>query len=338
MGVGIVSYGTYIPRLRIKSEEYVKVWNAASGGFKEKSVMDFDEDVITMGAAAGKEALALVAREEVGVLSVASTNYPYAEKMLSSTMAAMLGLKNQVNSTEHGNSTRAGSEALLTALALVKADGLAKGLTVAADAPRAEVKGALEHPLSAAATAFVFGHQDVIAEVETYTAYVEEYLGDRYRIAGDVNIKDIGVPAYGTQAFEVVVTRAVQNLLAITSRKPQDYHYLVIDQKSLKGPMGLATKLGFTSEQLHPGYLFAQVGDTGVCSALLGLAAVLDQAQPGERIMVVSYGSGSGSHAISITVTGSVSENRKAATVADKLAKKEYIDYIRYLKVRRQIV
>ena len=338
MGVGIVSYGTHIPRLRIKSDEYVKAWNSANGGFKEKSVMDFDEDVVTMGAAAGKEALVQVDRGAVGVLTIASTNYPYAEKMLSSTLAAMLGLDNQVNSTEHGNSTRAGTDAFLAALALVKADGLAAGLTVAADAPRAEVKGGIEHPLSAAATAFAFGSQNVIAEVEDYTAYVQEYLGERYRIAGDDNIRDIGVPAYTTQAFEDVVTKAVQNHLAKMSRKPQDYKYLVIDQKTQKGPMGLATKLGFTAEQINPGFIFAQVGDTGVCSALLGLAAVLDVAQAGDKIMLGSYGSGSGSHAISLTVADGIQEKRNTKSVAEKLSKKEYIDYIRYLKVRRQIV
>ncbi|MEM0330195.1 MAG: hydroxymethylglutaryl-CoA synthase, partial [Archaeoglobaceae archaeon] len=61
--IGIVSYGTYIPKYRIKVEEIARIWkedpeSIKNGlGVKEKSVPDLDEDTATMAVEAGREAL-----------------------------------------------------------------------------------------------------------------------------------------------------------------------------------------------------------------------------------------------------------------------------------------
>jgi hydroxymethylglutaryl-CoA synthase len=57
----------------------------------------------------------------------------------------------------------------------------------------------------------------------------------------------------------------------------------------------------------------------------------LDAAKTGDRIMVVSYGSGAGSDAISLKV---VSDRKPAHGFKEQLEKKEYIDYIQYVKLK----
>jgi len=58
MQTGIVGYGAYIPRFRIKVEEISKVWNTDANSIKdgllveEKSVPDEDEDTITISVQA----------------------------------------------------------------------------------------------------------------------------------------------------------------------------------------------------------------------------------------------------------------------------------------------
>jgi hydroxymethylglutaryl-CoA synthase len=66
---------------------------------------------------------------------------------------------------------------------------------------------------------------------------------------------------------------------------------------------------------------------------------VLDQAQPGDRILVTSYGSGAGSDAFDITVTDAIKDfKRDNAPVLDKLlANVEYIDYAIYAKYKNTI-
>ena len=60
--VGIVGYGAYIPRNRIKVEEIAKVWGADAPSYKkglmlqEKSVPSPDQDTITMSVEATKHA------------------------------------------------------------------------------------------------------------------------------------------------------------------------------------------------------------------------------------------------------------------------------------------
>ena len=84
--------------------------------------------------------------------------------------------------------------------------------------------------------------------------------------------------------------------------------------------------------------LVTKIGNTYSASTLLGLAAVLDQARPGERILAVSYGSGAGSDAISLLVRDTIEEKRNSSKVLDYVNKKIIIDYSTYAKFRRLLV
>ena len=63
MEVGIVGYGAYVPRHRIKVEEIAKVWGADAPSYKkglmlrEKSVPTPDQDTITMSVEAARHAV-----------------------------------------------------------------------------------------------------------------------------------------------------------------------------------------------------------------------------------------------------------------------------------------
>jgi len=84
--------------------------------------------------------------------------------------------------------------------------------------------------------------------------------------------------------------------------------------------------------------IVSQVGDAGAASPLIGLAKVLDEAKPGHRALVTSYGAGAGSDAISINVNEEIMKHKAALpSVKDYLADKKYIDYIYYLKIRKMI-
>ena len=96
----------------------------------------------------------------------------------------------------------------------------------------------------------------------------------------------------------------------------------------------MATKLGFQESQLASGLVSTMLGDLGAASTPMGLAAALEAAKAGERILVVSYGSGAGSDALSFKV---VSDRKPPFTVSREAARKEYIDYVQYLKLKGAI-
>jgi hydroxymethylglutaryl-CoA synthase len=335
MEVGIVSYGTYFPGLRITRSEYLKALGSCGANFSEKTVADFDEDTLTMGIAAAKDALAAgINPQEISLLTWASTSPPYSEKLLSGSIAEMLGLKKNLFSAEYGQSTRAGGEAFLTAVSLVKGGFGQKALVIVADAPRANVKDPIEHGLAAGSAAFILGTENLLAVVDNFVALVQENLGERFRKAGSGEIKDIGVKTFTGEAYQKLITKAITELLEKENLKPADYNYAVLHEIESRLPLKAGKKLGFTDEQMLPGLLYENTGDTGAASPFLSLAAVLDRAKPGEKVIVATYGSGAGVIAFSLTVK----KPANRVPVREKLASgKKYLNFIQYLIVKRYL-
>jgi hydroxymethylglutaryl-CoA synthase len=91
--------------------------------------------------------------------------------------------------------------------------------------------------------------------------------------------------------------------------------------------------LGFSKSQIEPGLIVPLIGNTYSASCLIGLAATLDVARPGERIFVTSFGSGAGSDAFSIRVLDRIEEIRcHAPSVRDYIGNAQYLDYAMYAK------
>ena len=98
-------------------------------------------------------------------------------------------------------------------------------------------------------------------------------------------------------------------------------------QPNGKFPARVAKRLGFTNEQTMPGFLVRKIGNTYSGSSLLGLAAILDIAKPGQKILVTSYGSGAGSDSFDITVTDEIrSIQKKIKSVDSMINDKIYVD------------
>lgn len=338
MAVGIVGYGSYVPRLRITRVEYQKAWGSYAAGIKEKAVMDFDEDTLTMGIEAAKEALLDgIKPDQVGTLALASTHFPYEEKALCGTVAEMLGLPERLFAFEHDHSTLAGTEAFLAAVGSLNQQKSKNALVIISDAPQAEPKSTLEHGLGAGAAAFLIGEENVLAEIEYSTSYVQENMGERYRNEGQSYLNDIGVKGFTSLAYKHLVSQVVHDVLTKMERKPVDYKYLILHEQDAKTPKSLGQKLGFNEEQMSPSLIYAQTGDTGACSPFLSLTAVLDLAQKDDCILMVSYGSGSGSQAISLRVVKEQTESKRLM-LKTRLEHKKFIDYVQYLKLKRQIL
>ena len=117
------------------------------------------------------------------------------------------------------------------------------------------------------------------------------------------------------------------------NKKPDDYDYAVFHMPNSKFPVRAAGILGFEMNKVLPGLVVQKIGNTYSGSSLLGLAAVLDQAKQGERILVTSYGSGAGSDSFSLVVTDLIEERRRLAPpVKYYIDRKSYLDYSIYAK------
>lgn len=118
----------------------------------------------------------------------------------------------------------------------------------------------------------------------------------------------------------------------------KDYRWAVFHQPNTKFPQRAAQMLGFTPEQIAPGLLSPVIGNTYSGAAIIGLTAILDIAQPGDRILMASFGSGAGSDAFDITVTEKLPERRDLALKTQAyIARRTEIDYATYTRYRGKI-
>jgi hydroxymethylglutaryl-CoA synthase len=93
--------------------------------------------------------------------------------------------------------------------------------------------------------------------------------------------------------------------------------------------------LGFNDEQIKTGLLAPVIGNTYAGAAMIGLTAVLDVAQPGDRILVVSFGSGAGSDAFDILVTDRIAGKADLAPKSGEyVSRRTEIDYATYARYR----
>jgi hydroxymethylglutaryl-CoA synthase len=339
MAIGILGYGAYIPKYRIKAEEYIKAWgNFSAPGVKEKSVPGYDEDIVTMAIEAAHNATtyARVDPGSIETLYLATTSGPYVEKPLSSTIASAVVGNEEVRTADFMGSTRAGSAALLGCFDRIIAEKKGIGLLVASDIPLGPLDRGTEHPYGAGAAAYVIGKGDPIAVLEGSYSISIETLGERFRPAGEIYTRDLELRV---NFMEDCLKKAIEGLMRKLDLTREKIDHIVLQQPDATKSFKAATKFGFSNEALTLGTIATYTGDTGSASSLLSLAHVLDHAQGSERIAVASYGSGS--DAFSLLVQDGILLKRKQSShiprVRDYLEKKEYVDYVTYLKSKKYL-
>ena len=346
MNIGIVSYGAYIPKLRIKAEEIARVWGkdgeAISKGLniKCKSVPDLDEDVVTISVEAARNAMkrCSVSGEEIGALFTGSESHPYAVKPSSTIVAEAIGATPHLTAADYEFACKAATAAIQTCMGLVGSGIIKYGLAIGADTSQGAPGDALEYSASAGGAAYLIGKEDVIAKINhtySFTTDTPDFWrreGERYPRHGG---RFTGLPAYFKH-----VTACAKKTMEIAGTEPKDYHYAVFHQPNGKFPVRVAKNLGFKIEQIETGLLTPLIGNTYSAAVPLGLSAILDIAKAGERILVVSYGSGAGSDGFDMEVTDGIETYpRKAAPSTLSMVKSEhYVDYAHYARLRAKIV
>lgn len=342
--VGIVGWGVYIPRWRLSLREIVDVWGFSPEqpkelGVSEKSVAGIDEDAVTMGIEAARNALlrAGISPGEIGAVWFGTESKPYAVKPSATIVAEAIGATPYAMATDWEFACRAASEAIRTSIGVV-ASGLVKyTLVIGSDTAQANPGDVLEFTASSAATALIIGNRE---ESAAYFEASATYITDtpdfwrrdysKYPLHGEAFT---GEPAY----FKHIIG-AVKTLFEKTGLKPSDFDYVVFHQPNGIFPLKVAQMLGFPREKVLPGLLTPIIGNSYNSSALIGFARVLEIAKPGQRILLAPFGSGAGSDAFSVIVTDKVKEKiYKAPTVEDYLKRKHLINYSLYAKYRKLV-
>jgi hydroxymethylglutaryl-CoA synthase len=339
--VGIVGYGAYVPRYRLPAKEVARIWTDGEGGLPvvEKSVPGPDEDVVTMSIEAARSALARgqVSPNQIRAVWVGSESHPYAVKPTSTIVAEAIGAVPNTQAADWEFACKAGTEAMVAAMGLVGSGMADYALAIGMDTAQGRPGDPLEYTAAAGGAAFLIGKaEDSLAEIEASYSFVTD-TPDFWRRAHQ-KYPEHGHRFTGEPAYFKHVAAAGQAMMEATETTAEDYKYAVFHQPNAKFPQTVGKVLGFAPEQIKAGLLVPVIGNTYSGAAIIGLTAILDEAKPGDRILMVSYGSGAGSDAMVLRVTDKIEERRSLAlSTQDYIDRRTEIDYAEYARLRGKL-
>ena len=346
--VGIVSYGTYIPQYRIKLADIALAWKKDpkeiinSLGIEEKSVPGTDEDAVSIAISAASDCLTAFNGKPSAIeaLFVGSESHPYAVNPTSTIVGELLGVGHAYLAADMEFACKAGTAGMQAIAGLIGSGQVRYGLAIGADTAQSKPHDALEYTSASAGAAYLLGNKKVLATLLGFTSYSSD-TPDFWRRDG------IRYPSHagrftGEPAYFAHVIGAATRLLTKTHMKPEDFDYCVFHMPNGKFPRDVARRLGFTKEQLSSSLTVDYIGNPYAASSMLGLAAVIDNAKPKEKIFMVSYGSGAGSDAFMWETTSEILRvqkirQKRQSLVTQQIVKKQYVDYVAYLKQTHNI-
>jgi hydroxymethylglutaryl-CoA synthase len=350
MEVGIVGYGVYIPRYRLKIEEVARMWRMDAERVKrgilveEKAVPGPDEDTATIAVEAARNAVkkAGINPQDIGAIYVGSESHPYAVKPTAAVVAEAIEATPDLTAADFEFACKAGTAGIQTCMGMAESGMIKYGMAIGSDTAQGAPGDPLEYTAAAGGGAIIVGKNDkngseTLATIEgtySYTTDTPDFWRREMRPYPKHGGRFTGKPAY----FKHVLS-AAYGLLRQLKLTPQDFTYAVFHQPNGKFPLQAAAELGFKKEQVLPGLLTIKIGNTYSGATMIGLAATLDQAKAGDRILAVSYGSGAGSDAFSLVVQDAIETKRETTPkVLDYVNNKVNIDYGTYAKFRQLLV
>ena len=334
--VGITSYAGYIPRFRMNRMTIFSsmgwlnpatIMNAAG----EKAVANFDEDSVTMAAAAGLKCMEGFKPHEIGALYFASTTAPFKERLNGNIVAGALGIGEDIRVADFAGSVKSGTTALLSALEYVSSGSGEMAITCAADCRLGRAGSVQEMVFGDGGAAITVGKKDVIAAYKGSFSFSCDFVdhlrgsNSRYDRQWEERwIRDLG--------YERFVPQAIEGICKKYDLKITDLNKIIYPCYYGGARKSINRKLGLEPNQVQDD-LMMEAGDTGSAHPLLMLSAALEEAAVGDKLLVIGYGNGY--DALYFEITEQISSYQMRKRVSDSISRQAELDsYFKYLTWR----
>lgn len=337
--IGIRSYGGYVPRYRLNRMVVfgsmgwlnpANIMNAQG----EKAVANFDEDSVTMAISAAVDCVTGVDRSEVGGVYFASTTAPYKERLNANIVSGALAADEKIRTADFSGGLKSGTSATLAALDAV-GSGSANNIVVsAADVRLGKMGSVQELMFGDGAGSVMVSDKDVIAEFKGSFSSGHDFV-DHMRGGNSVFdrqweerwIRDVGIDQF--------IPEAINGLCEKYGVAPGDFAKIIYPSYYGGARKKINKVLGLEPEKVQDN-MQAVVGDTGAAQPLLMLAKALEEANPGDKLMLISYGGGC--DALFFEVTENIKKLPARPGVSGFLARRADLDnYSKYLVWRRMV-
>lgn len=328
--IGITSVGCYVPYYYMERSSIGKAWGI-KGQKGQKSMGNSDEDSITMAVEAAYECFRYVSREQIDALYFASTTAPYHEKTHSTLIATVCNLGEDVFVTDFAHSLRSSTMALHAAYSEVLSQSSRQVLVTAADMRNGYPKSVQEQLFGDAAAAITIGSDKVIAAIDHFSSVNNEIV-DVWRNREDVYVRNAEARFALEEGYLDSMEKAIEAILNKSKIKAHEFKKVILSSAGFKDHMKLMKKFGFTNEQIQNNFVL-EIGACGTAQPILMLVDAIENSNPGDKILLASYGNGA--DAIIFTVTDNIKKLNTAKSVNKYLEnRKEFSDYGRFLSFR----
>ncbi len=334
----IVGFGRYIPKYRIKISDIARHWQQDAAallsglGVAEKSVPGRDEDSFTMAFEAANQALQTsgINAKEVSAIFVGSESHPYAVKPTSGMLVSALELDPYSHAADLEFACKAGTAGIQIVDSMVRSGQINFGFAIGTDAAQSKPGDALEYTAAAGAAAVIVGSaadKRAICRIDKTLSYTTD-TPDFWR-TGDESYprhagRFTGEPGYFHHVRETIAAAAKKWDVNLS-----EIDHVVLHMPNAKFPMRIAKECGISQDQMRTGFVVPSIGNTYSACSFIGLVSVLERAKKGERILLVSYGSGSGCDAFLLTML----KNGKMLPLDTR--EYSYLQYAEYLEHSR---
>jgi len=331
--VGIKSFGAHIPRLRLDRNvmQAALMFLGIAPSRGEKAVANWDEDSVTMAVAAAMDCTMGENKEVIDGLFFATTSQVYALRQNAGIVAAALDLNVDTRTVDFTDSTRSGTSAFLSAADAISGGSMSGCLVTASDCRVSKVSGSGDYIYGDGSAAFLLGRDDVIAVIDGSFSTTHD-LVDRRRLQGE-RFEHIWEERFiRDEGYKKFIPEAVAGLTRKYDLKLKDFSRVIYACSFAGAHADLARAMGLRPEQVQDP-LLATVGDTGAAHPLMMLVAALEDAVPGDKIMVISFGQGC--DAFCLTVTDKISRVKDKRGVRKNLSiRAPLASYEKYLAFR----
>ncbi|MFA4836269.1 MAG: zinc ribbon domain-containing protein [Dehalococcoidia bacterium] len=303
----ITSYGAYIPWRRLDRAQIGKAWvTPVMPG--EKAVANYDEDSLTMAVAACIDCLGDMDRQKIDGLFFATTTTPFKEKQAAAIIARAVDLRPDALTADYISSLRGGTLALKSAMDAVGNGSAKQILVVAADCRVGAAQGPREVALGDGAAAILVGSGEGVADIKGFHSIFSDTM-DVWRTEEDRFVRSWEDRFVIDKAYMMTMEKAVAAVMADCGLKPKDIAKAVIYSPDPRSHQTLGRALGFDPKTQLQDSLFGVIGNTGTALTLMMLAAALETAGAGQKMLVASYGDGS--DALILETTGKKGHGKK---------------------------
>lgn len=290
MAFGVLAYGAYLPRLRLsrRSIAEANAWlNPAlkAQGKGERAICNWDEDSVTMAVEAARDALLTRDRSSISALRFASTTFPFLDCLNASLVGKALRLSDEIAALDVTATQRAGTSAL--------ADALSRGgetLVVAAEKRPAKAASPIEMSAGDGAAAILVGEGEPVARLIASATCAADFV-DHYRSTEssyDYQWEERWIRDAG---YLPIVPPVIARCLKLAAIKPTDVTAFCMPAVLPRLANTIAKAAGIADAAVRDN-LQASCGETGAAHALLMFVAALEEAKPGDLILVVGFGQG----------------------------------------------